>query len=165
MTLRLRAARSTDAGKLGAMITDAVLARPWKPRLHTGAEDIAHCGRMIDRGWVTVAVLEDRVAGFLTREGRDVHALFVASDMQGRGVGSALLRHAMQASDRLLLWTFLENAGALRFYDRHGFRERARGDGSDNDEGLPDIQLEWQAEPAKPEQATPEQATKEKTDG
>ena len=156
MTLRLRPARSTDAGKLGAMISDAVAARPWKPRLHTGAEDIAFCGAMIDRGWVTVALLDERVAGFLARDGDDVNALFVTPNAQGKGVGGALLRDAMQARARLVLWTFLANEGARQFYDRYGFVERARGDGSGNEEGLPDIQLEWQATRNRPDGAKKE---------
>ena len=154
MSVVLRAARDTDAGKLGAMITDAVTARPWKPRLHSAAQDIDHCGRMIDRGWVTVAERDGRVLGFVARQDDDVQALFVAQDAQGAGIGSALLTQAKQARDRLVLWTFLANAGARRFYDRHGFAELERGDGSGNEEGLPDVRLEWR----RP-------APQEKTDG
>ncbi len=146
MSLLLRPARSTDAGSLGGMITRAVEAHDWKPVLHSGAEDIAHAGTMIERGWVTVA--EDRagaVLGFLAREGSYVHALFVAPGAQGRGVGRALLEDAQRGASRLELWTFVANARARRFYERAGFAVTRRGDGSANEEGLPDLFYVWEA--------------------
>ncbi|WP_368667713.1 GNAT family N-acetyltransferase [Salipiger sp. PrR002] len=143
----LRAARSTDAGQLGAMISDAVAAHPWKPVLHSGAEDIAHAGQMIARGWVTVAEAEDgRLQGFLAREEGYVHALFVTPQAQGSGVGRALLDAAKEAAERLELWTFVANTQARRFYERAGFAVMRRGDGSANDEGLPDLFYVWEAQ-------------------
>lgn len=140
----LRPARSTDAGKLGAMITQAVAARDWKPLLHTGAEDIAHMGRLIDYGWVMVAE-DTRVLGFLARDEDYIHALFVDETAQNQGVGSALLQDAMSKRSKLDLWTFVENTGAQRFYERHGFSETHRTDGSRNEEQLPDIHFQWEA--------------------
>ncbi len=43
---------------------------------------------------------------------------------------------------RLKLWTFQANEDARRFYIREGFREVRMTDG-DNEEGLPDVMLEW----------------------
>lgn len=145
MTITLRPARDLDAGQMGAMITDAVAARAWKPLLHTAAEDIAHCAGMIARGWITVAETDAGVVGFLALDGEAVNALFVTPKAQGQGVGTALLRDAMARSPRLELWTFLANDGARRFYSRHGFTEVERGDGSANEEGLPDIKFAWTA--------------------
>ena len=45
--------------------------------------------------------------------------------------------------DGLSLYTFQVNDGARRFYERHGFVVAALGDGSDNEEGQPDIRYEW----------------------
>lgn len=139
----LRPAHPAEAGRLGDMITEAVAARAWKPRLHSGAEDIAHAGLLIDRGWVTVAECGDETGGFMAREGGFIHALFVADRFQGRGLGTALLRDAQTRNARLDLWTFERNLGAQRFYLRHGFVEVARSRG-DNEEGLPDIRYRWQ---------------------
>jgi chorismate mutase len=44
---------------------------------------------------------------------------------------------------RLGLWVFETNAGARRFYARHGFVEVRRTDGSDNEEHQPDIEMAW----------------------
>ncbi|WP_417210765.1 GNAT family N-acetyltransferase [Antarctobacter sp.] len=140
--IALRPAHSGDAGQLGAMITEAVEARSWKPRLHSAAQDISHAGTLIDRGWVTVVEHASRLAGFIARNGVDIDALFVASWAQGQGLGTALLNDAKTRADALELWTFQQNSGAQRFYLRHGFHEIARTDG-DNDEGLPDIRYHW----------------------
>jgi hypothetical protein len=42
----------------------------------------------------------------------------------------------------LRLWTFQANAGARRFYERHGFGATEFTAG-DNEEGAPDIRYEW----------------------
>lgn len=143
MTRALRPARSTDAGKLGAMIGAAVAAHTWKPQLHSGAEDIAHAANLIERGWVTVCEVGGEVAGFIARDGADVQSLFVGTAHQGCGIGTALLEHAKRSHPHLSLWTFEANTGAQRFYLRHGFSEAKRTDGAGNDEGLPDIRYEW----------------------
>jgi ribosomal protein S18 acetylase RimI-like enzyme len=41
------------------------------------------------------------------------------------------------------LYTFQENDGARRFYERHGFRAIEFGDGSNNEENCPDVLYEW----------------------
>ena len=40
------------------------------------------------------------------------------------------------------LWAFRVNTPALRFYERHGFVEVTRTDGSRNEENEPDVRLE-----------------------
>lgn len=146
MSLALRPATPLDAGKLGAIMTETGRLIDWKPRLHSGAEDIAFCATMIDRGWVTVA--EDAtngVTGFLARNATEVNALFVAPGRRDAGIGTALLQNAKAQSPRLELWTFQRNIGAQRFYQRAGFRETGRTDGQTNDENLPDIRYLWEA--------------------
>ena len=107
----------------------------------------SHAGMLVDRGWTTVAVIGGRVLGFLAREEAYVHALYVSAAARGRGVGSALLQGAQAVRPTLDLWTFAANAGARRFYRRHGFAE-VRSTAGENDEGLPDILLSWRSERA-----------------
>lgn len=144
MSLAIRPARSTDAGKLGAMISEAVAANTWKPKLHTGAEDVAHMSNLIDHGWVSVCERAHQVAGFIALDEQRVQSLYVANNAQNYGIGNALLDHAKTQQTRLELWKFEANEGALRFYRRHGFSEVERTDGTGNDEGLPDIKFQWQ---------------------
>ena len=132
------------------MISQSIAAQPWMPKLHSGAEDIAFVGRMIDNGWVTVAEVDWVVSGFIAREGERIHSLYIASFAQGHGLGQTLLDDAKSKSDRLTLWTFQANRSAQRFYKRAGFEAVEETDGSGNDEGLPDIRFLWKAEGAAP---------------
>ncbi|TCS67539.1 acetyltransferase (GNAT) family protein [Primorskyibacter sedentarius] len=143
MSVYLRPAQSLDAGKIGEILTDGNGANPWKPHLHSGAEDIGFCAKMIDRGWVTVACQDRRVLGFIARQEDEVHSLYVAAQAQGAGIGRMLLDDAKAIRDRLELWTFQLNTGAQRFYLREGFTEVKRTDGQSNDEKLPDIRYLW----------------------
>ncbi|MDF1728042.1 MAG: GNAT family N-acetyltransferase [Sulfitobacter sp.] len=144
----LRAARSTDAGRVGAILSEFIDKTPWMPRVHTRAEDLAHAGALIARGWVTVAERGDRIEGFAACDGPELNALYVAESARGQGLGAALLQALQGGRDHLTLWTFEANKAAHRFYQRHGFTEVARTDGSANDEKLPDIRFDWHKEKA-----------------
>ena len=91
-------------------------------------------------------VAEDRVGalvGILVLEGRWLDQLYVEPTMTGRGIGASLVELAKRERPTgLRLWTFASNAGAQRFYERHGFVETRRTDG-DNEEGAPDILYVW----------------------
>jgi ribosomal protein S18 acetylase RimI-like enzyme len=64
--------------------------------------------------------------------------------MTGRGFGAQLLAVAKRERPRgLSLWTFASNTGAQRFYERHGFIEADRTDGSRNEECAPDVLYVW----------------------
>lgn len=139
----LRLARSTDAGTVGAILSEFVDKTAWMPRIHTRAEDLAHAARMIDFGWVTVAEQDGDVLGFAARNSAEINALYVAQTARGRGIGAVLLSDAQANFERLDLWTFQANPGAQRFYLRQGFSELSRTDGAENDEKLPDIRLVW----------------------
>lgn len=142
-SVALRKARSTDAGRVGAILSEFIDTTDWMPRIHTRAEDLSFAGLMIERGWVTLSETDAVITGFIARNAETIHALYVAGDCRNRGHGAALLEHMQQANPVLGLWTFQANTGAQAFYARHGFVEVERTDGAGNDEGLPDIRLEW----------------------
>ncbi len=146
MSVDLRKARTTDAGTIGEILHRFQIDTPWMPELHTGAETIAFCGDLIDRGWVTVVEIDGQVLGFLARNENEVHCLYLAAAATRQGLGKLLLDEAKSASAQLGLWTFQANEGAQRFYLREGFTEVKRTDGSDNDENLPDIYYVWSKE-------------------
>ncbi|GAA6200020.1 GNAT family N-acetyltransferase [Aquicoccus sp. SU-CL01552] len=150
MSLHLRPARVLDAGAMGDILYGFQAELYGGPTLWSGAETIADCGAMIERGWVTVAEMAGgRVAGFLACDGMEVCALYVTAEARNAGVGQSLLEVAKQGCDRLRLKVLEQNAGARRFYRRNGFIEVGRSDGADNDEGLPDITMEWRREGAR----------------
>ncbi|MDF1854352.1 GNAT family N-acetyltransferase [Pseudooceanicola sp.] len=145
--LQLRPAYPLDAGRIGAIMSDFIDQTDWMPRVHTRAEEIAFADRLIALGWTQVALLEGRVAGFLSRDGAEVVALYLATTARRRGIGRRLIEAAQAETDRLSLWCFQANAAARSFYLALGFHEAARSDGAGNDEGLPDIQFLWQGGP------------------
>ncbi|MEO0381220.1 MAG: GNAT family N-acetyltransferase [Pseudomonadota bacterium] len=139
----LRHARSTDAGKVGGILSEFIDTTDWMPRIHTRAEDVGFAGFMIDRGWVIIAETGGQVTGFAAREAEDIHALYIAAHARRSGIGSALIDALKGQVDRLSLWTFQANADAQAFYLYHGFKTVEETDGTGNDEGLPDMRLEW----------------------
>lgn len=107
------------------------------------------------RGWFASHVVKDtelwlaeddegEVAGMLLLDGSCLDQLYVEPTRIGRGIGSRLVEVAKRARpDGLRLWTFASNAGAQRFYERHGFVAIRRTDGHDNEEGAADILYVW----------------------
>ncbi|SHI58703.1 GNAT family N-acetyltransferase [Wenxinia saemankumensis] len=142
----IRPARSEDAPAIAAILGGWVRETGWMPRLHSADEDL-HFARHLVRTQ-DVLVAGNPPQGFLARNGEDVTALYLAPGARGRGTGRALLDAAKAESPRLALWTFAANAGARAFYAREGFTQIG-GTPGENDEGLPDIRLQWTAPAAK----------------
>ena len=142
----IRAARPADAGPIADIFLAARKASMgYLPVLHTDEEIRAWiAGPMMSDCRVWIAG-DDRVDGFLALHGPRIDHLYVAPDRQGRGIGSALLRHVQATQGRLTLFVFVRNVGAVRLYERHGFRVIQHRDGSTNEEREPDLDMEWVA--------------------
>ncbi len=116
---------------------------PWIPDLHTLEETTGFCRRVLIGKYKTT-VAGTPAQGFISVEpDNDIAALYVAPT--GTGTGTKLLAHAQAEYPTLNLWVFQANPDAVRFYERHGFTEAHRTDGSNNAEKLPDIRMEWHA--------------------
>jgi len=73
-----------------------------------------------------------------------IDQLYIEPTRTGQGIGTQLLDHAKhERPTGLQLWTFASNTRAHRFYERHGFIETRRTDGSSNEERRPDIHYVW----------------------
>ncbi|MEV0901848.1 GNAT family N-acetyltransferase [Actinoplanes sp. NPDC049802] len=116
------------------------------PAVHSDAEV---------RDWVGAVVVPEREVwltedsdgrplAVLVLDGDWIDQLYVDPPVTGRGLGSQLVDLAKTRRPAgLRLWTFASNAGARRFYARHGFTEAETTDGSGNEEKAPDIRLVW----------------------
>lgn len=112
---------------------------PEDVRRHVAEEVIPH-----RETWL--AELDGIPAGVLVLED-DLDWLWVDPELQGRGVGSALLAHAQELRpEGLALWVFASNAPARGFYERRGWRAVGGTDG-DNEERVPDVRYVWAPHP------------------
>jgi GNAT superfamily N-acetyltransferase len=83
------------------------------------------------------------LAGIIAFRSDWIDQLYVLPEVQGRGVGSELLKVAKRAFDCLQLWTFQRNLGARRFYEARGFELVEETDGARNEEKEPDARYLW----------------------
>jgi GNAT superfamily N-acetyltransferase/chorismate mutase len=146
--ITVRPATADDADALATLFLDAreaaypAIPRPVHPpddvrRWMRGRFDLPECE-------VWLAEQGDVPVGLLLLEESWVHSLYVDPARTGQGIGSLLLDVAKHGRPRRLgLWVFETNEGARRFYRRHGFVEIDRTDGSQNEEGEPDVEMAW----------------------
>ena len=140
----LRPATPEDAPACAAILGGFFEDTPWLPRLHSAQDDRAFLTRLIHLGHVSVATKTGEVLGYLAVNGAELDHMYLAPGARRQGIGSLMMAHAKASRDALTLWCFRENTAALAFYTHHGFAEIARTDG-DNEENLPDVQLQWSA--------------------
>ena len=124
-------------------------AMPSLPELHTPDDDLRFLREIVVPGAeVWVAEDDGEVVGFTafgTRDGVDfMEHLYVAPERQARGIGTRLMNRAKaRRPEGFRLWVFQANAGARRFYERHGLRLVELTDGAGNEEQEPDALYEW----------------------
>jgi GNAT superfamily N-acetyltransferase len=144
---QLRSARTQDMEACARILNDWIDEADWMPRVHSHADVVKYYKSVVASDRKSFVVVSgSSTLGFMVL-GPDhlVSALYVDRNYRRQGVGQLLLNCAKREfDDKVHLWTFQKNAAALRFFQREGFREINRTDG-DNEEGLPDILLEWQA--------------------
>jgi RimJ/RimL family protein N-acetyltransferase len=150
VTPELRKATAADAPAVATVLIESRLAlMPFAPSAHSD-EDlhgwVAHT--LIPQGGVTVATLQGAIVGVLATQVRDpigwIDQLMVDPLHVQRGIGRALLQHALQQlqtdpGTAVQLYTFQANQAARRFYEAQGFRAVAFTDGADNEERCPDV--------------------------
>jgi GNAT superfamily N-acetyltransferase len=145
----LRPAVPDDAASVAdVLIRSRLTFLPFAPFAHPLDEVRAWVAdTLVPGGNVTVATLDGRVVGVLATSRADgcswIDQLYVAPEWVGRGVGSRLLARAHDGlPPPIRLYTFQANARARGFYERSGYAAVAFGDGSGNEEGVPDVLYE-----------------------
>ncbi|MGE5864054.1 MAG: N-acetyltransferase family protein [Rhizobacter sp.] len=148
--LTLRAATANDA----AEVADVILQSRgrflrYAPMAHSPPEVRAWVrdGLIPSDGVVVACGVAGEVVGVLATSRADgvawIDQLYVMPSHVGRGIGSSLMRQALQTCGRpVRLHTFQANIGARRFYERHGFIARSFTDGSENEERCPAVLME-----------------------
>ncbi|MFB9982229.1 GNAT family N-acetyltransferase [Mesorhizobium kowhaii] len=136
----LRPATGPDAVSIAKVMRAALGSFDWMPVIHTPDEDLAFIRDVVlPRQQVTVTEAGEDIVGFIAVSGEWVEQLYLDPARTGQGIGSWLLTDATAALSVVKLHCFQANTGARRFYERHGFIAEGFGDGTKNEEGLPDI--------------------------
>lgn len=139
----IRPATAADADAVAELYERSFATLTYLPALHTLAEHRRLFARLLaeQEGWVWD---EGAIEGFLVLTEDELLFLYLEPASTGRGIGTQLLEHAKaRRPDGFTLWTFQANTGARRFYERYGLRPIEFGDGSGNEEGVPDVRYEW----------------------
>ena len=154
-TVWLRRAGAVDADAVADVLIRSRAAADIPASVHDAGDVRRWVGEqlLVDAEvWLATDGSDDSdVVGVLALTPGWVEQLFVTPEHVGQGVGTQLLAHAMQRQpDGLQLWTFVSNRGAQRFYERHGFVEVERTDGTGNEERAPDIRYAWRGRSRTP---------------
>jgi ribosomal protein S18 acetylase RimI-like enzyme len=155
MDVIFRPATDTDAEQVASVLLASRKAFiTFAPLAH--ADDAVRAwvaSLLIPGGGVSVAVARgssEEVVGMMAVSQQNgvawIDQLYLHPSVVGRGIGTRFIELAKESlGSRIRLYTFQENGGARRFYERHGFRAFAFSDGSDNEEHCPDVLYEWAA--------------------
>ena len=153
----VRSARPEDSEAVADVFLAArAAAMPYLPDPHTAEETRAWIRHVVlAEHEVYVVEAEGDVAGFVALGPNTVEHLYVRPELQGRGIGGALLDVAKELRPGgFRLWVFQRNVGARRFYERHGLHVVELTDGAENEEREPDALYEWRpfsrARPGRP---------------
>ncbi|MDX6441316.1 MAG: hypothetical protein QOE43_1045 [Gaiellaceae bacterium] len=141
----IRRARPEDGNAIAETFISSLETLTFLPDLHTREEHRHFIIEVVPRDHeIWVAESDGNVVGLAAIGESTLGHIYVHPGFQGRGLGTALLEKTMELRPAgFTLWTFPANEKACRFYERHGLRAIEYGDGSGNEEGLPDVRYEW----------------------
>jgi ribosomal protein S18 acetylase RimI-like enzyme len=145
--LVLRTMRVTEVDEVAAVWwRSQVESAPWLrlEERYTWKESLAYFRDVIVQACdVWVAETSDEVVAMMAVKGDELDRLYVATNTQRQGIGTARLDHAKALRPGgLRVVTLQRNAGARRFYERRGFVAYATGF-SPPPESQPDIWYRW----------------------
>lgn len=101
--------------------------------------------RMLPQARVSVFLADSgEILGFLGLAGDYIAGIFVREGARSQGIGRALLNHAKKTLKQLTLHVYQKNKGAVRFYQREGFR--AEAEEVDGQTGEKEWLMRWEKE-------------------
>jgi hypothetical protein len=146
MTTLVRRALLADSAEVAEVFLASRATMTYLPRLHTDDDTrsfIAHVVRDLE---TFVAVRNDLIVGFSALREDWLDHLYVHPSRFNTQTGAKLFGEArFQRPEGFQFWVFQQNAGARRFYERHGCALARLNDGSLNEERLPDALYVWPA--------------------
>ena len=140
----IRALKKTDIDKIAEIWLDVNLsahdfipAEYWRGNFTAVKE-------MFPQAEVYVFQDEERgeIQGFIGLNEEHIEGIFVRTQAQGQGIGRNLLDFVKNRKERLSLNVYQKNSGAVRFYEREGFRIDEAG--VDENTGEKDYLMVWE---------------------
>jgi len=140
----VRRATLADAEDAARVFTAAFASMRFVPKIHSAEEDRVFVRGLIAGKEVWLAERDGRMIGLACWYDGWLEQLYVDPAHHNGGAGTALLARVMKEhTEGFQLWTFQANAGARRFYERHGFVAAEFTDGANNEENTPDVRYVW----------------------
>ena len=141
----VRRAQAGDDDEIAAVYIAALGGMTYLPNVYTDEENRSFIRDvMLPNNEVWVAEEDGVIVGFTGFGDGRVRHLWIEPEHQNHGIGTTLLDVAKQGSPGGLdLWVFQRNAGARRFYERHGFELVELTEGERNEEHEPDARYVW----------------------
>jgi GNAT superfamily N-acetyltransferase len=136
--LTLRPATDADAGTLAAIHRRARESAAI-PNLHSRTSIRRFLLRTIHQSHVMIACRDGTPVGYAALHNGWLDQLYIHPDHHRLGIGTTLLAWARRDTPGLRLYCVAHNARARAFYRSHGGVILSEGDGTDNEEGLPDL--------------------------
>ena len=147
--MRIGPVRPTETDAVADVYLSAISGMTYLPELYTEDETREFIRNvLLPNNEVWVAKDADELLGFVGFGDGTLRHLWVRTDYQNMGVGTALLNLAKErCPEGLQLKVFQQNSGARRFYERNGFSLVELTDGSSNEEHEPEARYVWSQEP------------------
>ena len=148
--IKIRNSRSTD----GERVLDI-----WRDAVFTTHAFLSHEDRiaieMEVRDFLPTAPLwlavneDDQALGFMLLNGAHMEALFIDPAYHGKGIGRALVNHALTLHECLTTDVNEQNAQAATFYFRIGFKATGHSERDSQGRAYPLIHLKFQPQSQK----------------
>jgi len=146
MATIIRRATLADSEATAEVFLASRATMTYLPQLHSDEETRAFIARVVQEQETFVAVRNERVVGFAALNRHWLDHVYVHPTRFGTQTGTKLFSEVrFQRPDGFQFWVFQKNAGARRFYERHGCALVRMTDGSANEEKEPDALYVWPA--------------------
>jgi GNAT superfamily N-acetyltransferase len=146
MTTSIRRSTPADTAPIADLFLASRATMTYLPQLHGEDDTRAFIAGVVAGKETWVAERNGAVVGFAVVDGGWLEHLYVHPSRFNTGTGAKLFEQATQKHPQgFQLWVFQKNAGARRFYERHGCALEKLTDGADNEEKLPDALYIWPA--------------------
>lgn len=139
----IRNCRQTDLEEMVRIWYDAsVIAHSFVPASFWALKKSAMKDKYLPLAENLVFEEDGKVTGFISLVEDRICALFVAPEMQGKGIGRAFLENSKTLRRKLSLKVYKENESAFGFYKKYGFIEA--GEEIDEHTGCVMILMKWE---------------------